>query len=400
MNNLDNNTSKKTVVTFQIPGTHSQIIIEVCNIFEQVGPKVIHCHHTFDTDQEVMRETSVMGQFIKLCKDKDFDLDSEIDKWITRHKQAGIEVESLPCRKTIFDIGTSLPIKVDGDLYILTAFNDLRKFLDTGAMELDSYIEYLDNLWNSVVRVLVDKTIINIPAFGNKIINISNNGFTIDQKIGLIVLSYFKVIKYQRLFENLHICIHESESKLINLESWENTILPYLFQFSQLPLGLKSLSGKQKGVFAGIKKSIKSYSKDKECIDDNSKQIFISHAKEDCEEADVVYEYLESLGYKCWMDIHDITPGIPYAKEIMKGFNGSAVVVAVISKNTMKSVGVQNEIDNVYKNNKKIIPFRIDDTDLSDELSFYLSSTQWINAFPKFEEHLEELGKSIKQLLN
>lgn len=65
----------------------------------------------------------------------------------------------------------------------------------------------------------------------------------------------------------------------------------------------------------------------------------------------------------------------------------------------MYSKGVINEIDNVYKQNKIIIPFRVDDTELSEELSFYLSATQWINAFPKFEEHLDDLGKALKQLL-
>ena len=83
----------------------------------------------------------------------------------------------------------------------------------------------------------------------------------------------------------------------------------------------------------------------------------------------------------------------------MSGFCNSSTVVVVISKNTMHSVGVKNEIDNVYKINKIIIPFRIDDTELSDELSFYLSSTQWINAFPSFEDHLGELEKALSQLI-
>lgn len=49
--------------------------------------------------------------------------------------------------------------------------------------------------------------------------------------------------------------------------------------------------------------------------------------------------------------------------------------------------------------NKTKITFRIENTDLSDELNFYLSSTQWINAFPKFEEHLDELGNALEQLI-
>lgn len=386
--------------TYKIPGTHSQIVLEVCNIFDQTGPKVVHCHNTFDTSSEVMRETSVMGQFIKLCASMDFDLDSAIDNWISKNQQKSAKAEYLPCRKRIFELGTICPINVSDDLYLLTSFEDLKYFLESGAMDFDSYLMFLDNLWMSVVRMGIDKTIINIPTFGNKIVNISNNGFTVDQKVGLIVQSYFKAMRQHKLFESLRICIHESDQDRINLEHWETVLLPYLHQFAQLPLGLKASISKQKGLYVGIKKTINTYDPNIELAKENKpKQIFISHAKEDCDQADIIYQYLQGLGYKCWMDTHDITPGIPYAKEIMSGFCNSSAVVVIISKNTMHSVGVKNEIDNVYKKNKIIIPFRIDDTELSDELSFYLSSTQWINAFPSFEDHLDELEKALSQLI-
>ena len=388
------------MISFKIPNTHSQLILEECNLFEQEGYKVIHCHNTFDTDDEVMREYSVMGQFIKRCTERGVDLPAEIDRWIEKNKHKSVAVDVLPCRKDIFNLGEICPIHIDGDVFLLSAFEDLRTFLDTGAMELDSYISFLDRLWVSLGKQGLAKSVVNIPAFGNKIVNVSTNGFTINQKIGLIVQSYFKALKHQRLFETLRICIHESDAKNINLQEWETVLLPYLYQYSQLPLGIKTLNSKQKGLYAGIEKTNYSYiSKFEEASSSVSIQIFISHSKDDQEQSEIVYDYLVSQGYKCWMDTRDITPGILYSKEIMKGFNESSVVVVVISKNTMQSSGVLNEIDNVYKRNKTIIPFRIDDSPLSEELSFYLSSTQWINAFPNFEEHLNELGKALKHLL-
>lgn len=387
-------------IIFQIPNTHSQIILEVCNIFDQSGLKVIHCHHTFDTDDEVMRESSVMGQFIKYCSDKQFNLDEEITKWIEKNRNRSAVEESLPCRKDVFNLGELCPINVNGEMFALAAFDDLRVFLETGAMELDSYINFLDHFWVSLGKLSVEKLVVNIPAFGNKIVNVATNGFTIDQKIGLIVQSYFKGMKKNRLFETLRICIHESDAKNLDLEKWGTVLLPYLFQFCQLPLGFKTLNNKQKGLFAGIDKPIRpngpASSND---VQDKPKMVFISHATQDAQEAEIVYDYLESQGYKCWVDTRDITPGIPYAEEIMKGFNDSDVVAVILSKDAMHSVGVQNEIDNVYKRNKTIIPFRIDDTELSDELSFYLSRTQWINAFPSFEDHLDELEKALSQLI-
>ena len=383
-------------ITFNIPGTHSQIVLEVCNLFEQEGAKVVHCHHTFDTDAEVMLETSVMGQFITLCKEKGFDLDAEIDRWIERHKENGLVIDSLPCRKRIFNLGSTCQLKVDGELYMLSAFEDLSVFLETGAMEMNAYLNFLDNLWDSLVKSGIEKTTLNIPAFGNKIVNISNNGFTIDQKIGLIVQSYFKALKSHRLFETLRICIHESDAKKMDLDKWEKVLCPYLYQFCQLPLGVQTLYPKQKGLFSGIKKTVRSYPG---CMNaegaEMPKQIFISHSTKDDDAADQVCEHLESVGYKCWIDHRDLTPGIPYAQEIMKGFNESSVVVAVISKNSMNSVGLKNEIDHVYKKNKIIIPFIIDESEMSDDLSFYLSSTQWIMAGSSFTNHYDQLEKAL-----
>jgi len=387
-------------IEYSIPNTHCKVILEVCNLFEQEGLKVIHCHHTFDTDDEVMLGSSVMGQFIKYCKDKQFDLDGEISKWIDKYKCKSAVDESLPCRKNYFNLGELCPIKVDDEQFVLAAFDDLKLFLETGAMEFDSYLSFLDNLWKSFGRLLVlDRSVVNVPAFGNKIVNVANNSFTIDQKIGLIILSYFKGMKESRLFKALRICIYEPDAVNLDLEKWESAILPYLFQFSQLSLGLKTLNSKQKGLFAGIERTIKSYKPNpSKSTNDAKGMVFISHAAEDTQEADIVYQYLEANGYKCWMDIHDITPGVLYANEIMKGFNESSVIVVILSNNTMSSTGVLYEVDHVYKLKKIIIPFRIDDAELSDELSFYLSSTQWVNAFPHFEEHLDDLKKAIKQL--
>ena len=386
--------------TYKIPNTNCQIILEVCDLFAQSGLKVIHCLNTFDTNDGVIIPNSVMGQFIRKCKDKSFDLDTEIDKWIEKNKRKSIPVDALPYKKNIFNMGEICQIAIEKDTYLLAAFNDLRTYQDTGAMDLDSYLFFLDSLWLSLGRIGLDKTTINIPAFGNKIVNVASNRFAIDIKVSLIVQSYFKAMRKHLLFDNLKICIYESDAKNIDLSKWESAIFPYLYQYCQLPLGIKGLNSKQKGLYAGIKKTNYSFvSQFKNCSNKEVKQVFISHSKNDCQEADEIYKYLESHGYKCWMDTHNITPGLPYAKEIMKGFNESSAVVVVVSKNAMEAKGVINEIDNVYKRNKIIIPFRIDETPLSEDLSFYLSATQWINAFPNFEEHLEQLGEALKQLL-
>lgn len=153
MNSTDN------MITFHIPNTHCQIILEVCNLFDQEGPKVILCHNTFDTDSEVMSEKSVMGQFIAKCREKAIDLDAIIEGWIKKNIQRSIAVEKLPCRKNVFNLGEICPITIEENTYLLTAFEDLQLFLETGAMDIDSYIFFLDRMWLSLGAKCYEKSI-------------------------------------------------------------------------------------------------------------------------------------------------------------------------------------------------------------------------------------------------
>ena len=68
------------------------------------------------------------------------------------------------------------------------------------------------------------------------------------------------------------------------------------------------------------------------------KQVFISHSSKDKEMAEVIYNYLTNQGIKCWIDFHDIRPRIAYAREIMRGIDGSDALVVIYSKNVNSSV--------------------------------------------------------------
>ncbi len=73
--------------------------------------------------------------------------------------------------------------------------------------------------------------------------------------------------------------------------------------------------------------------------------VFISHSvkDEDQKAANTVYDYLESVGIKCFMDKRDLIPGGLFPEQLAKAVRESQVVVLVFSSDSDASRAVQNE---------------------------------------------------------
>lgn len=119
--------------------------------------------------------------------------------------------------------------------------------------------------------------------------------------------------------------------------------------------------------------------------------VFISHSHSDNAIADEIYKYLSLKGLQCWIDLHDIPAGVPYAKAIMEGLQSSDSLVVLYSKNVIESHDMLDEIQEAHTSQKRIIPFLLDDTPMVGQFRYYLARRQWINAYPEYEVHLQEL---------
>ena len=130
-----------------------------------------------------------------------------------------------------------------------------------------------------------------------------------------------------------------------------------------------------------------------------AKQVFISHSSKDKDMAEAIYHYLTSQGIRCWIDIHDIRKGIPYAREIMRGIDSSDMLLVVYSRNVNTSEDILNEIDQFHAAHKIILPFLTDETPFSRELDYYLKRRQWITAYNNYRGQLPALRDAIAELL-
>ena len=127
--------------------------------------------------------------------------------------------------------------------------------------------------------------------------------------------------------------------------------------------------------------------------------IFISYSSKQKNIADGVCHYLEENGLKCWMAPRDIQGGHKYGDCIYDAIVNCKVFVLVFSEAASLSPWVNGEIHRAFSNNKPIVPFRIDETQVTGDLDLMLNSFHWIDAFPNYADRLPDLLKSICGLL-
>jgi len=125
--------------------------------------------------------------------------------------------------------------------------------------------------------------------------------------------------------------------------------------------------------------------------------VFISHSSVNKTAADAICHALEQNGVKCWIAPRDIPPGSNYGGEIIRGIKECKVFLLVFSKEANKSPAVQKEVERAVLGYKKtVIPFRIEDVVMNENLEFFLTDVHWLDAFPDWgkERHSKALSKT------
>ena len=132
-----------------------------------------------------------------------------------------------------------------------------------------------------------------------------------------------------------------------------------------------------------------------------TKDVFISYSSKQGQIAFAICEYLEKCDIRCWIAPRDIPSGSNYTLEIPKGLQECKVLVLIFSNTASQSQWVSLEIMSALSNNLTIIPFRVEDypMDANAGLYFMLQKSQWIDAFPNFENKLDDLRKDIEKII-
>lgn len=130
------------------------------------------------------------------------------------------------------------------------------------------------------------------------------------------------------------------------------------------------------------------------------KYVFISYSSHDKTVADAACAALEAGGIGCWIAPRDVLPGKEYGGAIVEGIKQSALFVLILSSRSNQSPQVLREVERAVSNGKPIIPFRVEDIELSSSMEYYVSSQHWLDAAsPHMEAHLETLAVTAAALL-
>jgi hypothetical protein len=126
----------------------------------------------------------------------------------------------------------------------------------------------------------------------------------------------------------------------------------------------------------------------------------VSYSSKDFVQAMATARHLETNGIGCWIAPRNIPPGASYPDAIMRGIDGSMVLVAVVSDSSNLSPQVHREIERVLNRNRLIIPIRVQDVAVTGAMEYLLSTCQWIDAFDsRFDSALNTLTERVKTVL-
>ena len=130
--------------------------------------------------------------------------------------------------------------------------------------------------------------------------------------------------------------------------------------------------------------------------------VFISFSFEDGETAEYIVNQLQSkYGISCWICTRNIVGGKRYKKLITGAIKEAKVVVFLQSENAVESKEIPKEIGIAVDADKTIIPFRLDQAQLTGEMEYDLHGVEYIDAtIPTMEQRIHDLAKSISKAIN
>lgn len=132
-----------------------------------------------------------------------------------------------------------------------------------------------------------------------------------------------------------------------------------------------------------------------------NKQVFISYSHNDKKQADAVCYQLESANIECWIAPRDISPSKDWAEEIIDAINSVNIMVLIFSSHSNTSPQVRREIERAVHKGINVLPFRIEDVELSKSLEYFISTQHWLDASSgSFDKHLDELYHCVKAILD
>ena len=128
--------------------------------------------------------------------------------------------------------------------------------------------------------------------------------------------------------------------------------------------------------------------------------VFLSYSSKDKTWADAACAVLERHRVRCWIAPRDITPGEEWGAAIIRGLNGSRMMVLIFSGHANASGQVRREVERAISRGMTILGIRVEDVRPEGAMEFALGSMHLLDALtPPVERHLEKLAQYVNTCL-
>ena len=195
-----------------------RVIVECCDILRQSGMKIIHVVDTFDTELDrIITPRSLHGAFLQLCQREHTDIDAQIDATLLRQTPEAAD-EHLPGRKNRYALGTVCPVHVNGEPFACVAFTHLQP---DGNIQITKaeYIQCLKKMWRNLSAPTIRQDELNVAVMGNRFVDLPAE-FSTEQKIDIMVQTFFVAAKQKACCRTLRICVHPNDVADIDFASY------------------------------------------------------------------------------------------------------------------------------------------------------------------------------------
>ena len=215
----------RTKAVYKDKNTDISIIIECCDVLQQKGLKVIHTVDTFDTELDrIISPRTLHGAFLQLCRQQHINLDEQIDAALEHRVPRSVN-ENLPGRKKQYGLGSVCGVKVGDEPYACVAFTRLQP---NGTIEItkEEYIRCLKQMWRNLSDPHYKHDEVNVAVMGNKFVDLPAE-FSTEQKIDLMIQTFFVAAREKACCRTLRICVHPNNVTDIDFDTYP-TIIAHL----------------------------------------------------------------------------------------------------------------------------------------------------------------------------
>ena len=111
--------------------------------------------------------------------------------------------------------------------------------------------------------------------------------------------------------------------------------------------------------------------------------VFVSYSTKNKSVADQIVTALEDGGITCWYAPRNIKPGQEWVSAINEAIEEAKIFLLLYTDESNASRQVANEVALAFNAGKKMIPFRLSEAPMSNEIRYYLTRVHWLDAVGK-----------------